>query len=733
MKQYSHWYLTIFLLLAFVKVCFANSLDDELAYLRAEAQTITTASRYSEKTTDTPSTVVVITKQQIQERGYTNLLQVLESLPNIDIQRYASQVTAEQISIRGIAKNNGFIILQDGIRINSPTGEFIAIDDNFPIHYAKKIEIVYGPASIMYGADALTGVINIISEKAEDINGVEIKGILGEYNTYHTQVKAGKKITDDFSITAGGHYKESGNANLANYYPKEFSLSDLTTFGGQTVIKAQDRTAYRGDNQSYSAFSKLTFFKDLDIGINYSFEKHRSDVGSLPSFADYGAKAYLDKELGTVYANYKFTLSEDLSGFLRANYSWYELLPESRFVNKYNDFSKTGGYKYSLGERKQLEGQLQYKIDPQHTLSGGFSLEDYYSIPKTVDLDFPYNPNQSPDNQNAFYQGTDNSLPVKMQQFRYTNIAGYVQWTAAWHEMLSTTAAFRYDANSRYKGTFNPKLGLVFKPTEQITTKFQYGSAFLAPSTLYSGEQFGSFSGKKSNTYTSDFFHIPNPDLKPETIDTFEFNADYQATKNLNVGVNFYHNTLKGIISPTLTPTPISDYIPGGFISTTEYNANIGKAITYGGDVHVDYQYSFVDSIVKLWGNYSYVDGKLSRQDQNFSTALPMIASHKVKLGVTYTYQDKYTITPKLYWIGETTSSQPEVGQPQILQTIPAYWRVDLYASAKIMNNFSLFLNVNNLFDKRYYNTGDLYSSSMVASPQDPRTVSAGFTYQFGN
>jgi outer membrane receptor protein involved in Fe transport len=658
---------------------------------------------------------------------------VLESLPNIDIQRYASQVTAEQISVRGIAKNNGFIILQDGIRINSPTGEYVPINDNFPIHYAKQIEVIYGPASVMYGADALTGVINIISEQADEINGAEIKGIVGEYNTYSTLVKAGKKVNNNFSVIAGGHYKDSDNANLANYYPHEFSLSDLTTFGGQTIIKAQDRGAYQGNTKSYSAFSKLTFFKDLDIGINYSFDKHRSDVGSLPSFANYAATAYLNTELGTAYINYKFELTKDLSGFLRGNYSWYELTPESRFSNKYNDFSQTGGYKYGFGERKQLEGQLHYKFNQQHSVSGGFSAEDYYSIPKTIDLDNPYNANKSPDNQQAFYAGTNNSLPVKMQHLRYTNIAGYMQWSAAWHDMLSTTVALRYDASSRYKGTFNPKFGLVFKPTEKITTKFLYGTAFLAPAPLFALDHFGSFSGKTGNTYTSNFFHIPNYDLKPETIKTLEFNADYQATKNLNVGINIYHNRLDGIIGSTLTPVPVNDYIPGGFISRTQYNDNIGKAISYGGDVHFDYQTSFADSLIKLWGNYSYVDGKLSQKERNFSTDLPITAHNKLKLGLTYSYQNKYTVTPTLYWIDKSTSSQPELNKPQTLQTIPSYTRLDLYASAKIINNFSLFLNVINLLDKRYYNTGSLSSASMVASPQDPRTVSGGFTYQFGN
>jgi len=693
--------------------------------------TISTASKYEENLTDTPSTIIVITKQQIEERGYTNLLQVLEGLPNIDVQRYSSQNSGETIGIRGIAKNNGFIILQDGVRISSPTSEPLPINDNFPIHYAKQIEIMYGPASVMYGADALTGVINILSETAEEINGAEIKGVVGENNTYSTHVKVGNKINENISITAGGHYKKTDNPNLAKYYPQSFVLSDLITFSGTTVVKAQDRVGYRGEAQNSSAFIKLSIFKDLDIGVNYSSEKHRSDAGSLESFTDYGADAHISSEIGTIYANYKFNLNKELSGFLRANYAWYEMKPESRYANKYVDFTTTGGYKYAWGERKQIDGQLQYKLNQQHIISGGFSAESYYSIPKTVDLETPYDPRKTPDQQTAFYLGTNNTLPVKMQQVSHNNIGGYLQWNAAWDKTFSTNATARYDHNSEYKETFNPKLGLVFKPTEGLTTKLLYGTAFLAPPPHFSREHYGSFSGQSSDgTYLSDFLHIPNPNLKPETISTFEFNADYQAHKNLKYGINLYQNTLKGIIDSAPTQTLMSGYVPGGFISYTQYNDNIGKIVSYGGDIHFDSQHSFDDSIVKLWGSYSYLNGKLNLKGRDFSTDLPMVAYNKLKLGLTYIYQKKYTVTPTLSWISKTYNSQSETNNPPSLQTSPSYWRVDLYAKAKIMNDLSLFLNINNLFDKRYYNTGD-FPASMVASPQNPRTISLGFNYQF--
>lgn len=705
----------------------------ELTLEELSEVTITTASKYEENPQSTASSVIVITKQHIKERGYTNLLQVLEGLPSIDIQRYSTQLFKENISIRGITKNNGFLILQDGVRITSPTNEPIPINDNFPIHHAKQIEIMYGPASVMYGADALTGVINIVTDTPEEINGTEIKATRGENNTYSTHFKAGKKINDKLSISAGGHYQESKNPNLATYYPQAFKLSDLVTFSGTTVLKAEDRVGYRGDTNTSSAFLKLNLFKTLDLGFNFSSEKHRSDTGSLESFADYGVDAYMKNEIGTLYSHYKFDLNEELSGFLRANYAWYELKPESRYANKYVDFTTTGGYKYAWGESKKVEGQLQYQLNQDHILSGGVSVESYYSIPKTTDLNAPYDPKKSPDQQTLFYLGTNNTLPIKIQQVSYNNFGTYLQSNSIWDKTFSTNVAIRYDYNSEYGDSLNPKLGLVFKPLEKLTTKLLYGKAFLAPSPHLSREHFGSFSGQTPDgLYLSNFFHLPNPHLKPEIISTFEFNADYQLHKNFKYGINLYQNTLKGIINSAPTPTLISDYIQGGLISYTQYNDNLGKIISYGGDLHVDYQYSFDDaSVIKLWGNYSYLNGKLSFKGRNFSTDLPMVAPNKFKLGLTYIYHKKYTVTPMLYWIGRTNSSHPEIHNATVLQTIPAYWRVDLYAKAKITNDFSLFLNINNVFDRRYYNTGDSYAASMIMSPQDPRVISGGFIYQF--
>jgi outer membrane receptor protein involved in Fe transport len=153
--------------------------------------------------------------------------------------------------------------------------------------------------------------------------------------------------------------------------------------------------------------------------------------------------------------------------------------------------------------------------------------------------------------------------------------------------------------------------------------------------------------------------------------------------------------------------------------------------VSHGGDVHADYQYQMSNAVLKLWGSYSHVKGQLSFEGHNYATDLPNVATHKLKVGATYFYQQKYALTPTLVWIGRTNSSQSQPEQLSLLQTVPSYLKMDLYAKAKINNNLNLFFNINNIFDKRYYNTGDAYSASRVASPQNPRLISTGFDYQF--
>ena len=90
---------------------------------------------------------------------------------------------------------------------------------------------------------------------------------------------------------------------------------------------------------------------------------------------------------------------------------------------------------------------------------------------------------------------------------------------------VMATLGARADYNTRYGATFNPRLGVVARPTSRTTLKLLYGSAYLAPSPFQSNVHFGSFySTDGGQTYASSYWHLSNPDLKPQQKKTIEVN-----------------------------------------------------------------------------------------------------------------------------------------------------------------------------------------------------------------
>ena len=135
----------IYLSLAFVFSVSAQDADtveiydlslEELSKLEVFA----TSRTESENAANSTANVTIITQEQIKRRGYENLIDVLEDLPDFKIDRNVDPRWLHDVTLRGIRYMDKIIVLQDGIRISSPTNEIIPISHNFPIHYAKQID-----------------------------------------------------------------------------------------------------------------------------------------------------------------------------------------------------------------------------------------------------------------------------------------------------------------------------------------------------------------------------------------------------------------------------------------------------------------------------------------------------------------------------------------------------------------------------------------------------------------
>ncbi|MGD9654953.1 MAG: TonB-dependent receptor plug domain-containing protein, partial [Sulfuricurvum sp.] len=115
---------------------------------------VSSASKTAQSLNFTPAKVIVVSKEQIEDRGYRGLDELLNDLPGFQVMRYADSGILNQIGIRGVMGTNYFKVLQDGIEIDQTDGEVLSHGMQYPLFGIERVEVLYGPASVVYGADA---------------------------------------------------------------------------------------------------------------------------------------------------------------------------------------------------------------------------------------------------------------------------------------------------------------------------------------------------------------------------------------------------------------------------------------------------------------------------------------------------------------------------------------------------------------------------------------------------
>jgi outer membrane receptor for ferrienterochelin and colicin len=735
-KQILRAILSVFLAFIVSDIAFADELRmasaGDLADLSLEELMnvrVTTASLASEKVSTAPATMKVVTRRQIQERGYRNLEDLMKDLPGFNIQDHQSP-SDNDVAVRGVTGNNKLLILMDSVRINAATNSnAVPIRDNYPLYNAKQVEILYGPASAIYGADAMNGVINIITRDGADVDGLTATIEGGEFNYKRAEFFGGKKFSDNIALTMGGHFLDSKNPDLSKTF-SEYNLTDLMV--GNTVFEsASQRSGYGGPSHGYSAYAKLEAGESWRAGFLRSYTEVPSTAGGKQSTTDWDGNPYIGHQQTDLYAKWHGHVGENTEGDFDASYNLYEMTPGSRYVNSITNFQS--GYQYEKGERYHLEPRLTWS-EGKNSVVAGVSAEWFSSIPLTTDLSHPYDTSLSPSQQNFYHFGTNNTLPVAIYQLNYQNQSLYLQWKYALSDKLSSTLGVRADQNSEYGANINPRLGLVYQSTDAVTFKAMVGQAFLAPAPMQLLRYFGTFSGTTNSQglYISSFFRVPNPGLKPEKVTTFEIGADIKPARETDLQFNLFYSKVSDMILSATTPTVQSNFVPGGTISYTEWSVNLGEINAYGFDMSADHKFIMGDSWVDSWFNASYVNGELKNPATGVVISLPQTSNVDFNAGLTYNKGERLIITPSLRWVGETNTYTRSPSSPDFGKKAPTYVDTSLYAEYKIIKDkFSIFTRVTNLLDEKIYNVSGGSGNNLTLNPQNPRWIMFGLKYQF--
>lgn len=189
---------------------------------------VTSVSKRAENILESPATVIIITDEEIKRRGYKDVVEAIADLPGFDLIK-SNGVTYSMIYQRGYRSilTDRTLLLIDGVEENDLVSDAINISRQYPVEDIKRIEIVYGPASTMYGANSFVGVINIVTNRA--IDGLEgdrdiafgLRGFVGSWNTKNLEGEAKWRL-GDLAISVSGRYFESDEQNLSMY--KEWDM-----------------------------------------------------------------------------------------------------------------------------------------------------------------------------------------------------------------------------------------------------------------------------------------------------------------------------------------------------------------------------------------------------------------------------------------------------------------------------------------------------------------------------
>ncbi|MGB0863355.1 MAG: TonB-dependent receptor, partial [Saprospiraceae bacterium] len=342
------------------------------------------ATLFEQSTLDAPATVYVFSQSEIRNNGYQNIQELLEDVPEVEIQRKSMIEFKDNIGFRGITGNEKFIIFQNGVRISAATGDPHTVHTNYPLNNVKRVEILVGPASAVYGADAFSGLINIITENGEEVNGGRLMGSYGLYNTLDNSFVVGQKIKD-LKITASGNFYNSNEPDFNNIYSEEFSWfnDQYQTNGNVLADPFFPDTISVGQNSNRNFEMPLSSYNvnfvvdcyDFQMGYARRSEMHSSSFPARPEFSVYDEASSYGFTIETMYGKYNYE-SEDEKLRLQTliTYNTMENNVNSLFVNTYTGYNR--GYKYQYGKSLRFEQLGTYVFNDAFNFAMGMSVED---------------------------------------------------------------------------------------------------------------------------------------------------------------------------------------------------------------------------------------------------------------------------------------------------------------------------------------------------------------------
>lgn len=666
---------------------------------------VVTASGQEESLLDAAASMVIITANDIRKRGYTDLSEVLYDLPGFDVMSTngSGGVVAYQRGYRTPITQRTLIMI-NGIVDNDLWSHEALIGKHYPIFNIEKIEIMYGPTSALYGANAFLGIINIITKDGKNLDKdgeqITVSAQAGSFNTKSMELAtAGRK--NDFFYSFSGKYYRSDEADLSGKWGflSNSLYSDTSIWGPILQHSHNNRKygSYYSPSDDYGILANVGF-KNTKLGfINWKNKEgygawYPADRGQNNAFWKKSSfQMYLQNESKAGKFNLRslilFRKNQVTGDWAEAQPDWHAGMERYSYISitNWNAICDSWLFKedatYEFNKNLSLQGGFKYE---RKELTKAYDIPGYWgafssSVPTSNTGPYGYGAaiGHSTDSLYNTIEGPNPNMPAE-NLLLTDDIGGYLQMIANLRN-FRFNLGIRHDYNSVYGDNTNIRASAIYKFNHKGALKLIYGEAYQEPPPR---QLFGGWNGRHSNI-----------NLKPEKAKNLELIGSY-GLNIVRIGASAYYSHYDNVIKEEAENAGQRDIY--GFELRTRFN--VKNIIPKSANITAYVYYTYTQAYSSLHYNHT------TKKWEDGTVLLGDIAPHKINMGVNLPIYDGFNlnlrgnyISPRLVYTRNALRARE--------YTIADYFLFDGAVSYRF-KAATLSFKAKNILDLNYYQPG---------------------------
>lgn len=644
--------------------------------------TVTGATRTEQKSSLTPAVVSLIDAKDIQAFGYESVAEVLAHVAGFietdDLVTHNFGVRGSNAGLRAGSRMIKVMIDDQPVAFRSTQQNFIGLE-LIPMKMIKRIEVVRGPVSALYGANAFAGIVNIVTYGGQYFD--EVGSFASAAATYNEHAGMGQRfnlatggVKNDWSYTFGASYAQDDRAGLA--LPRRSPLYDLFESGrnGRRLSMDED------ESQPVSAYGRVQWSpnKQRSVTLSGHYQQIEADqsFNDLKPLRDSGVN-HVAQAQGFLRLDWQDKLAKNIDLRTYAAYSQGEPLNDDRIEVGASSYYLEREFGYQAWD---VGSELVWKPSARQSFLLGL---DYSH--ETHDLEHFYQVERSTGQRlilNAPYEARFSNFGIYAQwQYQFKN-----RWLKTrWHSLLG----YRFDQHSVTDAQSSLRMGFVGELPEGRVLKLLFGQAFQAPSAelLYRDAVLG-----------GDI--VGNPDLQYQKVNTLEASLLVPLNEHLH-------------LTHTVFLTQTEDLVLYQSTQSNFIARNSTDSKTYGWEMELRYDYKdWRGYFNMLWQHTELDDNPYNLFVLNERSEGSLFPVWSANFGARYTWPKwKLHFSLDNRYVGSRSASTQNVNLAQRFYRLEPYVDTTLTLATKYWSlgkkdGTTIRLQVRDLWDSQYVNPG---------------------------